>query len=79
GLATGTQLTGQARVIFNTTAPIDTQQLTFTLDGAAPVTSLTATPLAQGSSDYKVQWTATDDAAGSGVKDVTVYVSVDGG
>src|SRR5206468_3581867 len=33
GLATGTQLTAEARVIFNTAAPMDTQQLTFTLDG----------------------------------------------
>ena len=79
GLPTGTQFSAQARVLFNTTAPLDTQQLTFTLDSVAPVTTLTAKPLVQGGSDYQVQWSSQDDSGGSGVKDVTVYVSADGG
>ncbi|MEI9924477.1 MAG: hypothetical protein WDN50_13935 [Bradyrhizobium sp.] len=45
----------------------------------APVTTLTVTPVVQGGSDYQVQWTSQDDAGGSGVKNVTVYVSADGG
>ena len=53
--------------------------ITYTIDGTAPTTTLTATPITAGSSDYQVQWNAEDDPAGSGVKSVTVYVSEDGG
>jgi hypothetical protein len=45
---------------------------------AALTTTLTAAALASGSSDYRVEWNATDDPGGSGVKHVTVYVSDNG-
>ncbi|HEX4609016.1 MAG TPA: putative Ig domain-containing protein, partial [Urbifossiella sp.] len=79
GLATGTPISAQARVLFNTTAPLDTPTLTYTVDGTAPTTTLTATPVTPGGADYQVAWASTDDAGGSGVKSVTVYVSRDGG
>jgi YD repeat-containing protein len=79
GLATGTQISAQARVLFDTSAPQDTNTVTSTVDTTAPSTTLTATPIAPGSPDYQVQWTAVDDNGGSGVKGVTVYVSEDGG
>src|SRR5262249_31416011 len=79
GLATGTLISTQARVLFNTSVPLDTQQITYTLDGTAPTTTLTVTPVVQGGSDYQVQWSTQDDDGGSGIKGVTVYVSVDGG
>jgi hypothetical protein len=79
GLATGTPVSAQARVLFNTTAPLDTPTITYTIDGTAPTTTLTASPVTAGSSDYNVQWDSQDDPAGSGVKGVTVYVSQDGG
>jgi hypothetical protein len=75
----GTQVTTQARVAFNTTAPYDTNPVTVTVDGAAPATTLTATPVTPGGSDYQVQWTAQDEPGGSGVAHVTVYVAEDGG
>ncbi|MDM9385689.1 CARDB domain-containing protein [Chlorogloeopsis sp. ULAP01] len=78
GSATGTEITTEARVIFNTAAPIDTARVTNIIDGVAPTTVLTVTPLVAGGSDYLVNWTATDDAAGAGVKHVTVYVAEDG-
>jgi VCBS repeat-containing protein len=78
GLNTGTTISAQARVLFNTMAPQDTTTLTQTLDSTAPTTTLTATNI-QGTSDYNVQWTATDDPGGSGVAHVTVYVATDGG
>ncbi|WP_334407672.1 Ig-like domain-containing protein [Bradyrhizobium sp. AZCC 2289] len=77
-LPTGTTISAQARVLFNTMAPQDTATLIQTLDGSAPVTALSAI-LIQGTSDYSVKWTATDDSGGSGVAHVTVYVSEDGG
>lgn len=79
GLATGTHISAQARVISNTSAPEDTLVLDQVIDGAAPATTLTATLLSPGSADYLVKWNAVDDAGGSGVKGVTVYVSEDGG
>ena len=79
GLATGAQVSAQARVFLDTSAPQDTNTVTSTIDSTAPTTTLTATPIVVGSSDYQVQWTATDDNGGSGVKGVTVYVSEDGG
>src|SRR5262249_53920654 len=79
GLPTGTTITAQAHVAFNTAAPMDTDAIKQVLDGKAPTTTVTATPLAQGSSSYRVAWNSQDDAGGSGVKDVTVYVAVDGG
>lgn len=79
GSATGTEITSAARVIYNTAAPLDTAEVTNIIDGTAPTTKLSATPLVAGGSDYLVKWTATDDAAGSGIKYVTVYVAEDGG
>ncbi|MBL8482577.1 MAG: hypothetical protein JNJ60_10290, partial [Rhodocyclaceae bacterium] len=79
GLATGTSISAQARVLFNTTAPLDTPEVRYTIDGVAPVTTLTAAPVVAGGQDYQVNWSAVDDGSGSGVKAVTVYVAEDGG
>ena len=79
GLATGTQISADAQVLFNNAPPQDTGALTQTIDGTAPTTTLTATPIMPGSPDYQVTWNAQDDPTGSGVKSVTVYVSEDGG
>ena len=79
GLATGTQISADATVLFDNAPPQDTGTLTQTIDGTAPTTTLTATPLMPGSSNYQVSWNAQDDPNGSGVASVTVYVSEDGG
>src|SRR5262249_3256309 len=79
GLASGPQIKAQARVLFNPPAPQDTNEVADTIDGQAPAPTLTATPLTPGGSAYQVQWSAQDDAGGSGVKHVTVYVAADGG
>ncbi|MFM6761644.1 MAG: putative Ig domain-containing protein, partial [Microcystis panniformis] len=76
---TRTEITSQARVIFNTAAPFDTQTLSYLLDAQAPTTTVTVQPLSQGSSDYQVTWKAIDDNNGSGIKHITVYVAKDGG
>ncbi len=79
GLATGSTVAAQARVLFNTSPPEDTQRLVHHVDGAAPVTAVTANAVGQSGADYEVKWSAADDAGGSGVKHVTVYVAEDGG
>src|SRR5262249_33526180 len=60
GLASGTPIKAQARVLFNTAAPQDTNEVMDTIDGQAPVTTLTATLLTPGGSAYQVQWSAQD-------------------
>ncbi len=78
GVATGTAITATSTVLFNNAAPQDTSPLTYTLDTVAPTTKLTVTE--EGTTpDYQVQWSSTDDAGGSGVQYVTLYVSEDGG
>ncbi len=66
-------------MLFNNAPPQETDTLTQTIDGTAPSTTLTATPLTAGSSNYDVTWNAQDDPTGSGIKSVTVYVSDNGG
>src|SRR5262249_847109 len=65
-VTTGTVITSQARVLFNTAPPEDTLPITTTVDAVAPRTDLTVTPLA-GGADYALRWTSADDEGGSGV------------
>ncbi len=78
-LATGTQITAEARVFFAGQPPADTPRIVQRIDGAAPRSTVTATPLAAGAANYSVTWQADDDDGGSGVKHVTVYVADNGG
>ena len=78
-LATGTTVQASARVLFNTAPPEDTPLLVQTLDGQAPASHLTATPVTGTDGSFVVSWNATDDPLGAGVKHVTVYVAIDGG
>src|SRR5262249_2726333 len=70
GAATGSTLEASARAVFNNTSPQATNTVSYTIDSVAPTTTLTATPLDIGSSNYSVQWQSTDTeangAAGSG-------------
>ncbi|HEY7599778.1 MAG TPA: PPC domain-containing protein, partial [Candidatus Limnocylindrales bacterium] len=79
GGETGAVIAQSARVILDTQAPVDTNEIVRTLDGAAPTTVVDAGLVAQGGADYDVRWSAIDDPGGSGVKHTTVYVSEDGG
>ena len=77
--ATGALVKSSARVLFNTLPPEDTTAITDTVDSLPPTTVLTANLLTPGGSDYQIDWTATDNNGGSGVRHVTVYVAEDGG
>jgi YD repeat-containing protein len=78
-IETGTEINASARVLFNTAAPEDTQVLTQVVDGQSPATQLSVTRLGENTDNYRVEWTATDDPFGSGVRHVTLYVAEDGG
>ena len=78
-IATATEISAQARILFNNAPPLDTPTISNLVDGAAPTTAVTVEALSEGSSDYLVKWDAQDEEFGSGVKHVTVYVAEDGG
>lgn len=78
-VATGTQISTQARVLYNNAPPLDTETVNYVVDGAAPTTTVTVEALAGEDNDYLVKWDATDEEDGSGVRHVTVYVAEDGG
>jgi subtilase family serine protease len=72
----GASLDAQARVIFGDAAPIDTNRVTARLDNVAPTSTLTAQAVS--GNRYLLEWSALDDALGSGVLQYSVYVSLDG-
>ncbi|MEI7464998.1 MAG: CARDB domain-containing protein, partial [Burkholderiales bacterium] len=77
GVATGQQIKASARVTFDGQGAFDTAEVVHTFDGEAPVTTLTARTLSGNA--YDVQWSATDEPGGSGVRHTSIFVSVDGG
>jgi subtilase family serine protease len=78
GLETNEVITASARIIFNNAPPVDTPEITRTLDMQAPVTTVSVTRLANGV-DYEVRWAAVEEPGGSGVRHTTIYVAEDGG
>jgi Right handed beta helix region len=77
GLATGTAITNQASVVFDTNDPMQTNTWLNTIDNDPPQSHVTALPATQLSPSFGVSWSGTD--TGAGIQDYTVYVSKDGG
>ena len=81
-IATETEISATARILYNNAPPLDTDTVINTVDAVAPSTEVTVETLTEGGSDYLVRWTATDGEEttnSSGVRHVTVYVAEDGG
>ncbi|HPM83881.1 MAG TPA: putative Ig domain-containing protein, partial [Candidatus Anammoximicrobium sp.] len=83
---TGTEILSQARVFFNNAAPEETTVHSVPVDAVAPKTVFSVKPLEAAAGEenpdkvfYEVNWSASDDAIGSGFHHVTLYVSTDGG
>ncbi len=77
-LPTGREVSAEARVLFDTQQPADTETISQTVDGTAPDTTLTAERIGD-SNNYTVAWSSKDDAFGSGFRHVTIYVATNGG
>jgi len=75
GLATGTVITNQASIVFDTNDPIDTNIATNRVDGIAPTSYMTALPAAETATNFVVSWFGADDAAGSGIQNYDIYMS----
>ena len=94
GLATGTQITNVATVVFDGQNSIATDQVSdedpsqgidtskqalVTIDSGAPTSSVAALPATETSGSFTVSWTGTDDVGGSGIASYSVYDSEDNG
>ena len=77
GLATGTQVTDQATIVFDANPPMMTAPWTNTLDNTPPVSSVTELPDTEICPNFTVQWSGND--TGAGIQDYTIYVSDNGG
>jgi hypothetical protein len=78
-LPSNTEIASAATIVFDWNPPIDTPLWLNTLDSAAPVSRIDPLPESFEVPSFQVSWTSADDAEGSGVSGVDVYVSVDGG
>ena len=76
--ATGTTLTAQAVVVFDTNAPISTAPFVNTIDAGPPTSQVNPLPATTTSTSFSVSWSGSD-GAGSGIASYDVYVSTDGG
>lgn len=75
---TGTQISAQASVVFDTNAPLSTATVTNTLDAGAPTASVKPLP-ATTTSPFTLSWSGTDDSGGSGIAFYNVWYADDGG
>ncbi len=93
-LATGTQITSVASVVFDSNNSITTDQVDdedpskgtdpgkralVTIDAGTPTSSVTALPATSPTTSFFVSWSGTDDASGSGIGSYDIYVSDNGG
>ena len=76
-LATGTQITDQASVVFNANPPLNTPTWTNTIDNTPPMSQVAVLPASESCLNFKVTWAGSD--VGSGLQGFTIYYSEDGG
>jgi protein-disulfide isomerase len=77
GLATGSQVTEQATIVFDGQTPMSTRAWLNTIDNTSPTSHVTGLPSNETSTNFTVAWTGTD--VGSGIQDYTIYTSDNGG
>ena len=78
GAMTGSTISAQAAVVFDTNAPLNTPTFVNTIDATVPASSVNPLPAVTTSTNFTVSWSGSD-GAGSGIASYTVYVSDDGG
>jgi len=78
GTATGTVIRNKASIVFDYNDPIVTNEVFNTIDAGAP-TSVIELLSAQSATPLVVRWVAQDDAGGSGVAIVDIFVMTDDG
>jgi hypothetical protein len=78
GLATGTQISAQASIVFDTNAPLSTPIAVNTIDAGAPTSNVAALPTTSAGS-FTLNWSGADDTGGSGIASYSIYYSDNGG
>jgi RHS repeat-associated protein len=79
GLTTGTAVSQQATVVFDTNAPIATAAAVNTIDAGAPTSSVAPLPTQTQGTTFTVSWSGQDDPGGSGIATYDIFVSDNGG
>jgi hypothetical protein len=77
GLSTGTEVRNKASIVFDVNAAMITNEWLNTIDNDKPSSRVLSLAARQMNLSFPVYWAGTD--VGAGVRDYTVYVSVDGG
>jgi hypothetical protein len=77
GLATGSQVTQQATIVFQGASPMSTAAWTNTIDNTPPVSHVSALAASSTCPAFRVSWAGSD--VGSGLQGFTIYVSDTGG
>jgi len=77
--ATGDVIDAQARIVFDTEAPIDTPPIFNTLDAGKPQSAVATLPTMVDDASFTVSWTDGDDQGGSGLGAFHVFVSENDG
>jgi hypothetical protein len=82
-LPSGTQIQNMAGIKFDVNdwilAPMDSTPFVNTIDALPPTSQVAALADTQEEIFFEVYWSGTDDSSGSGIKDYTVYLSMNDG
>jgi hypothetical protein len=76
GLATNTQISNQATIVFDLNPPMSTATWSNALDNTAPTSHVLALPSMENAVSFPVTWSGTD--VGAGVQDYNIYASDNG-
>jgi subtilase family serine protease len=78
-ITTGAVIDAEARIVFDTEAPIDTPPIFNTIDVGVPTSSVTSLPVASDHPEFLVTWSGSDEPNGSALAGYTIYVSINDG
>lgn len=78
GLPSGARIEAQASIVFDTNPAILTNVAVNTLDIGEPTSRVSPLPAQSPLRDFPLRWEQSDDAGGSGVASVDIFVSIDG-
>ncbi|TVS07843.1 MAG: hypothetical protein EA424_29310, partial [Planctomycetaceae bacterium] len=77
--ATGDVIDAEARIVFDTEAPIDTPPIFNTLDAVQPQSAVQPLPGTADDVTFTVSWTGSDDEGGSGLAAFNIFASENDG
>ena len=72
---TGTVITNRASIVFDTEEPLETNEVSNTVDAGASSSAVAELPATTAEPWFSVSWSGTDDEGGSGLAHYDIYVS----